>query len=403
MDLNVPLPLVGLTPLELIPWLWASLPGVIFGAAVTVLLLYLRRYAVSMHVARSAAEIAAEPWYLWPFYVVRRLSAWYLVAIGVVLAVDGSPLGSEVKHAVALGFRLLSIVQGGLLLSAFIKDGVAGYFRSHTKVDGGRRMLIGALSTVATLLVWAIMAMMALNAVGVNVTALVAGLGLGGVAIAFATKNILENVLASFSMVLNPPFVIGDFIKVGEMMGTVEEITLKNVKISALSGEQLIVPSSDLMNSRIANYSRMKERRVVIGFGLGYASMTPARVEEIPLILRRAIERHGDDVRFDRAHVSGFGDNLINFEAVFMVTKPDYNLYMDIQQDVLMAVYREVEKMGASMALGFRIGAWSDLQALQDSERAQGAGYPPTMKRPVTAPGKKKAAPAKAAPRRKSR
>lgn len=394
------LPLLGLSPQQGVLWLWAWVPGVLLGLAVTVVLLSVRRYALNLHRWRrqksgtatgtedgkspelNAAQLAAEPWYLWPFYIVRRLSAWYLVAVGLALALDAGPLGAEAKHAVAVAFRLAGIVQLGLLLSAFVRDGVAGYFRSHTGVDGGRKMIINALGTVATLLVWAVMAMMALNALGVNVTALVAGLGLGGVAIAFATKNILENVLASFTMVLNPPFVIGDFIKVGDMQGTVEEITLKNVKLRALGGEELVLPSNDLMNSRITNYSRLKERRVVLTFGMGYENATPQKLKDVPQLVRKAVEGQGKNVRFERAHLSTFTDDQILFEVVFLITGADYGLYMDTRQAVLLDIFQGVTDMGLGLGLSARVGALGEILA-------RPAGLPTA---PVAAPRRTPAA-----------
>lgn len=362
MTMTTKIPLLNISPVEMVPWIWASLPGIAFGAVVTVVLLYLRGYAVRMHVARrTAAQVMAEPWYLWPFYLLRHLSAWYLLAIGVVLAANGMPLGKVTYHYLDLGFRLLTILQVGLLVSTFVKDGVGSYVAHHSKMDGGRKMILNAMTTVVTLLLWALVLMAGMNAVGINVSAMLAGLGLGGVAIAFATKNILENVLASLSMVMNPPFVIGDFIIVGSMMGTVEKITLKNVQIRSLGGEMLFIPSNDLINSRISNYTLMKERRVEMKFGIGYEGMTPEKLKAIPALIAKVVKRYEKVATFDRAHVAGFGDDLIRMEVVFIVKTGDYNAYMDVQQDVLQDIYLELAKVGVGLGLSARVGALSEV------------------------------------------
>lgn len=177
---------------------------------------------------------------------------------------------------------------------------------------------------------------MTLDNLGVDVTTLITGLGIGGVAIALATQNILGDLFASLSIVLDKPFVVGDFIRTGEDLGRVEQIGLKTTRVRSLSGELLVFSNSDLLQSRIRNYKQMEERRILFRIGVVYQT-APARLRRIPLIVREIIERQ-QAVRFDRAHFAAFGDSSYDFEFVYFVGSPDYNAYMDTQQAINLAI-----------------------------------------------------------------
>ena len=183
-----------------------------------------------------------------------------------------------------------------------------------------------------------------------DVTALVAGLGIGGVAVALAAQNILGDLFASVSIALDKPFVIGDFVTVGEFMGTVEYIGLKTTRVRSLSGEQVVFSNTDLLDSRIRNFGRLYQRRVVLTLGVTY--QTPREeLARIPDTIREAIvSQGGDRVRFDRAHLASYDDSAITFEAVYVVLDPDYTLHMDIKQDVYLKVHEAFEERGIDFA-----------------------------------------------------
>jgi small-conductance mechanosensitive channel len=202
--------------------------------------------------------------------------------------------------------------------------------------DGALTAAAGLASFIGRVVVYALIFLLALQNLGVDVTALIAGLGVGGIAVALAVQNILSDLFASLSIVLDKPFVVGDFIVTGQQMGTVERIGLKTTRVRALSGEQLVFSNNDLLTSRIQNYKRMSERRVVFTVGVVYAT-DEATLRAIPQILREAVE-HRDDTRFDRAHLSRFGESSLDFEVVYFVLSADYNKFMDIHQAVLMEV-----------------------------------------------------------------
>jgi small-conductance mechanosensitive channel len=215
--------------------------------------------------------------------------------------------------------------------------------------NAARVTTLRAAGVVVKLVLAAIAAVLILdNIPGVEITALVASLGIGGIAVALAVQNILSDLFASLSIVLDKPFVIGDFIIVDNCLGTVEHIGLKTTRLRSLSGEQLVFSNNDLLKSRVRNYKRMAERRVVFSVGVTY--QTPLeKLERIPTLIRDTIEAQ-PAVRFDRAHFQGYGDFALNFEVVYYVLDPDYNRYMDIQQGINLGIYSSFAEEGIEFA-----------------------------------------------------
>lgn len=213
-----------------------------------------------------------------------------------------------------------------------------------TKAGEGGNASPGTAGTLAGLrwlilfVAYVLILLLALQNIGVDVTSLIAGLGIGGIAVALAMQNILGDLFASLTIAMDRPFVIGDFIVVGSDMGTVENIGLKTTRVRSLSGEQLVFGNADLLSSRIRNYKRMRERRVVFGFGVVYAT-PPETLEAINALVRGAVEAQ-TNVRFDRCHFHRFGASSLEFEAVYYINSPDYNAHMDAQQAVHLSIVR---------------------------------------------------------------
>jgi small-conductance mechanosensitive channel len=184
--------------------------------------------------------------------------------------------------------------------------------------------------------------LIALDNLGVNVSALIAGLGVGGIAVALAMQNILGDLFASFSIVLDKPFVIGDFIIVDNFLGTIEHIGLKTTRVRSLSGEQLIFSNTDLLKTRIRNYKRMYERRIVFSIGVVYQT-SHEKLTKIPKIIKNIINKQ-EQTRFDRAHFKEYGPYSLNFEIVYWIEIPDYNIYMEIQQAINLEIFKQFEK-----------------------------------------------------------
>ena len=177
---------------------------------------------------------------------------------------------------------------------------------------------------------------------GYDITTLVAGLGIGGIAIALAAQTILGDLFSYLVIFFDKPFEIGDFIIVDDKLGSVEYIGIKTTHIRTLGGEQLIFSNTDLTNSRVHNYKRMAERRVVFSFRLPYD--TPRSQLKLVSGWVKQIIQSVSNTRFDRAHLFSFGESSINFEVVYYVLSPDYNIYMDIQQQINLQLMEIFEK-----------------------------------------------------------
>lgn len=214
--------------------------------------------------------------------------------------------------------------------------------------DPGSSTMIRTLGLMGKAALWTVMVLLALHNAGVNITALVAGMGIGGIAIALALQNILADVFSSVAIILDKPYQVGDFIAVGDSMGTVERIGLKTTRIRSLTGEQLVFSNSELLKSRIRNFKRMSERRVE--FTIGVAFNTPySKVELIPSLLREIIGAT-PNVRLERANFKEFGDASLTFECVYFVKEFGYALYLGIQESINLEILRRLQEEEIELA-----------------------------------------------------
>jgi small-conductance mechanosensitive channel len=245
-------------------------------------------------------------------------------------------------------FFVVVIIQIAFWMGRGINFLISMNVKKRMADDAASATTISILGFIGKLILWSIALLLMLDNLGVNITSLVAGLGIGGIAVALALQNILGDLFASLSIVIDKPFVIGDFIVVDQLMGTVEHVGLKTTRLRSLGGEQLIFSNNDLLKSRIRNYKRMMERRIVFGFGVTY--QTPP--EKLPLIndIVREIIGKQEHVRLDRVHFKEYGESALNFEAVYFVLSQDYNLYMDIQQAINLEMFRRFQKEGIEFA-----------------------------------------------------
>jgi small-conductance mechanosensitive channel len=240
------------------------------------------------------------------------------------------------------------LVQAGLWASSALQVFIEQYQQDKVNHDPATITTLNVLNFIGRIVLWAIVLLLILDNLGVNITALVAGLGIGGIAVALAVQNVLGDLLASLSIVLDKPFVIGDFIIVDELLGSVEYVGLKTTRLRSLSGEQLVFSNADLLNSRIRNYGRMYERRVA--FDLGVTYQTPRdKLRMIPGIIREAVEKQ-DNARFDRSNFKQFGNFSLNVESVYFIKGPDYNEYMNIQEAILLHIHERFEQEGIEFA-----------------------------------------------------
>ncbi len=202
--------------------------------------------------------------------------------------------------------------------------------------------IVNLLSKITKIVLWGIAAIIILQNLGYNISTLAAGLGIGGLAIAFAIQNILGDIFASFSIYFDKPFQIGDFIIIGKDMGTVKKIGIKSTRIQTLQGEELIVSNKELTESRIHNYKKMEKRRIVFTFGVAYE--TPVeKLKKIQDIVKNIIN-NVNLAETDRVHFNKFGDFSLNFEVVYYLNSSDYNEYMDTQQQINLMIKQKFEE-----------------------------------------------------------
>lgn len=331
----------GGTPVE-----WLTALGIALGLAVVfyyarlLVLARLRARAAdnTVRVTALAAEVFAKTYFLFLFAIALYLGLQY---------VDLPPRWARLTDRAVALVLLLQIALWG---NRAIKWWLAGAHRSTA--DPARVTTVSVLGFIARMVLWSLALLMILDNVGVDITALVASLGIGGIAVALAVQNILGDIFASLSIALDKPFVVGDFIIVDKELGTVEYIGIKTTRVRSLTGEQIIFSNADLLKSRIRNYKRMAERRAVFTFGVTYA--TPAeKLERIPGTVRSIVEAQ-PHARFDRAHFKSYGDSSLDFEVVYYVGTPDYNVYMDIQQAINLALFRRFRDEDIAFALPTR-------------------------------------------------
>lgn len=284
--------------------------------------------------------------------IVHALDSTRLWLVTVIATSAGSAaldLPSRAQQIVDGAAALALFLQIGLWLSDLLKFWLDRSEKKARAASPGAATSLAAVGFVGRIVLWSVIMLLALDNLGINVTTLIAGLGIGGVAVALAVQNILGDLFASLSIVIDKPFVVGDFIIVDDYMGSVEHVGLKTTRIRSLGGEQIIFSNSDLLKSRTRNYKRMFERRIVFKFGVTYQTR-PEQLEQIPPLVKRLVEAHQDKVRFERAHFFALGESSLDFEVVFWIRSADYNLYMDIQQALNLALMRELDAMGVQFA-----------------------------------------------------
>ena len=296
---------------------------------------------------RRADQTGGDGWRL-AADVCGRVSLAFLFVLSMALGVSILDLPDRIGRTVSVLLVLMVFFQIGRLATFFFVNATDDYVRRRTQEDAGVRMTAGLVKFVGKVVIWSIALLFVLDNLGVDVTALVAGLGVGGIAIAFAAQTVLADLFASFSIVFDRPFEVGDFIIVGDYMGNVERVGIKTSRLRSLSGEQIVISNGDLLQSRIRNYKRMVERRIVFQISVTYD--TPYdKLRLVPDMLKEIVSAQ-EKARLDRAHFASYGDAWLTFEVVYYVLSPDYTLYMDTQQAMNFEIFRRFGELGIEFA-----------------------------------------------------
>jgi small-conductance mechanosensitive channel len=323
---------------------WTIAIGITLAVLMAVLLL--RRWVRSKY-ATLAATPQIELLEL-PLLVASRTTVLFICIIAVFAGLVTLDLPKKFEKLSLTLVTIAAFWQMGAWASTAVRGWLEHRQRRASAADRAAVGTLGIIGFIARGLIWALALLLTLDNLGINITALVAGLGIGGIAVALAVQNVLGDLLASLSITLDRPFVVGDAVTVGDFSGTVEQIGVKSVRLRSVSGEEIIMPNADLLASRVRNWGRLRERR--IEFTLGVALDTPReQLTRLPEALRAVIERE-HDVRFDRAHFAKISTSALEFIVVYFVTVPDYNRYMDVQQSINLDIIQLLEREAIELA-----------------------------------------------------
>jgi small-conductance mechanosensitive channel len=272
----------------------------------------------------------------------------FILAVSIFLGSQLLTLPDQVSNLIRVTAVILFLFQAALWLLKLLHCILVNRSEKELADPAGSTMTMNAIELIAKIAIWSIALLLALDNIGFQVTALIASLGIGGIAIGLAVQNILGDLFASLSISLDKPFVIGDFINVGEFSGTVEYIGLKSTRVRSLSGEQVVFSNSDLLSSRIRNFKRMARRRMLFSFGVTYDT-PPHKLDIIPKIVKDIIDIQ-EKATFDRAHFKEFGDFSLNFEVVYFMEVPEFNIMMDAQERINIELYKRLDSEGIGFA-----------------------------------------------------
>ncbi|HEX8610037.1 MAG TPA: mechanosensitive ion channel family protein [Telluria sp.] len=333
-------PLLGI---DLTNWLLACAVAVgsyiILHGAVVLFRRHLAKLSEQGRADRPAAELLKA--------TLARTSKLALMITALLLGLTvldlGAPWDERVRHLwfIALGAQL------ALYLDRALSVGAQRYFRSRASAPDApatvaNTLMVWALKTV----LWVVFLLAVLSNVGIDVSTLVASLGIGGIAVALAVQNVLGDLFASLSIAVDKPFEVGDSISVAGFSGNVEHVGLKTTRIRSDSGEQIVIANAELLKNTLRNFKRMSTRRVQFSLRAN-PSTTRAQAARVPAVLRAIIERQ-EGVRYDRVHLKSVTQEALEFDVVFHVLDPSYGRYMDIQQTILLAAMEAFEELGVS-------------------------------------------------------
>jgi small-conductance mechanosensitive channel len=343
-------------------WLIAAL----IAAVVYVVLAVIRRILISrlgVLAARTETDIDDAI-----VDLIKATRPFFIAAVALAAAVRGLEIHTRLVAPLSAFLQLLVLVQIGLWISGLIAFMVG---RALTKrreaADRIGVAAVRAIGVTVKVIVWIILAVVALQFVfEKNVTALVTGIGVGGIALALAVQNILGDLLAAVAIVFDRPFDVGDSIAVDGMSGTVEQIGLKTTRLRSVTGEQLVIGNAELLKTKLRNYKRMYERRALLNLAVTYDT-PPDVIARIPAMMKSIIEAQ-KSVRFERSHFAGFEESALRIETVYFVLDPDYSRFMDAQQAVNLEVLRRFNAQRIEFAFPTQTVEWTGPQLTSTRE-----------------------------------
>ncbi len=325
-------------------WRWLMtlvIAAVVYVVLVIIKSLIVKKLAPKAELTKSAVDDIA-------IAVLQKTHIVFLLILSLIIGSLFLAIPTMVSTLVRSIIIIAVALQAAIWGNELIKQLLVKKPKPGELVDSASASAYGILTFFARLVLWCGVLLWLLSNLGINITAMVTGLGIGGIAMALAVQSVLGDVLNSVTIVLDKPFEVGDFIIVDQYMGTVEQIGIKTTRVKSLQGEQIVFSNTDLINSRVQNFKRMDERRILFSFGVVY--QTPAeKLEMIPGMVREILD-NTEQARLDRVHFKSYGDFSLDYEVVYYVASREYNLYMDVQQAINLALYKRFEQEGIEFA-----------------------------------------------------
>jgi small-conductance mechanosensitive channel len=276
-------------------------------------------------------------------YLAGNTRQFLFIALALYAAQSSLTLPDRIQHVLSNIVLMLILLQVGLWAGRSVRF----YLETKQLERGADQVFAGSLDIinfVARILIWSLVILVALENLGVNITALLAGLGVGGVAVALALQNVLGDLFASLSIALDKPFVVGDSLVIDTFIGKVEHIGIKTTRLRSESGEQIILSNADILKSRVRNFGRAQEQRALATIRVAYETPTD-KLKSIPLLLE-GIVREQANARFERCHLKTVGDSALCFELAYFVQQPNLNPLLDLQQTVNFRIIDEFRRLG---------------------------------------------------------
>jgi small-conductance mechanosensitive channel len=280
--------------------------------------------------------------------IVKKTRGLFIALTSAYLVTRVAATPAPLRAFIDFFFTIACAVQGAIWLREIILAFVERRAAPGSEDHGALASAMGIITVLVNVVVWVLATILILDNLGVNVTALVAGLGVGGIAIGLAAQGIFSDLFAALSILFDRPFRVGDTISYGASTGTVEAIGLKTTRIRALSGEQLIIANTKLLDQQVSNLRRVTQRRVVMQFGVTYQT-SPDQLAAIPGIIADIVSAQLH-CRFDRAHLRNFGASSLDFEFVFHVERAEFETMLDSQQAVMLGLVGRFAEMGIDFA-----------------------------------------------------
>lgn len=326
-------------------------------AAVTLLVTGLLRTVASVLFRRldGVAQLTSALWDDVVLDMVTRTQWLFQAMVGLAAGSLFVDLSETWDRRLFRTVTVVSLVQGGLWASGIINFLLVALIDQKTAhpQDPAHQTGRNLLRTIALVILWGLTGLVALSNMGVNVSGLIAGLGVGGIAIGLAIRETLVDWLACIAILLDKPFTPGDAISVDGNAGVVERIGVRTTRLRAPGGEELIFANGDLARSRLRNFKTLRERRIVFDFGVAYDT-APEKIQAVPDIVREVAAKIST-LRLDRAHWLSFGEHTLRFEVVYFVTTPDYTAYVDGQQRFNLELVRALQAQEIELASGHAV------------------------------------------------